>query len=317
MELHKRSQLIKHKALELGFDSCGISKAEFLEEEATALESWLAKGMHGKMTYMENHFDKRLDPTKLVEEAKSVVSVTFNYFTTKKQLHEDAPKVSMYALGDDYHFVVKRKLKSLLQFIEKEIGEVHGRCFVDSAPVLDKAWAKKSGLGWVGKHTNLLAKNRGSYFFIAEIILDLELSYDVPVKDYCGNCTKCIDACPTQAIFKPYQLDGSKCLSYFTIELKDEVIPNEVQGKFENWIFGCDICQQVCPINSRAKEHSAPELEPTPKLLSMTKREWEEVSEEVFQNLFKKTALKRTGYIGLKRNLNFLKKSESQNSGHK
>jgi epoxyqueuosine reductase len=285
---------------------CGISKADFLKEEANKLEKWLKAGNHGKMTYMENHFDKRLDPRLLVDDAKSVISLLFNYYTPDEQQDPEAPKISKYAYGEDYHFIVKDKLKSFMKEIQQEIGEVNGRVFVDSAPVLDKAWAKKSGLGWMGKNTNIIHPKEGSFFFIAEIILDLELEYDGPIKDYCGTCTKCIDACPTGAI-KPYEVDGSKCISYLTIELKNEIIPKEFSGKMENWMFGCDICQDVCPWNRFAKKHNEPKLNPHDNLLKMSKVDWEDLTEEVFRELFKKSAVKRTKFKGLKRNISFLK----------
>jgi epoxyqueuosine reductase len=296
---------IKAEAQRLGFLSCGISKAGFLEEEAPRLESWLNQNMHGEMAYMENHFDKRLDPTKLVPESKSVISLLLNYFPGEIQ-NEDSYKISKYAYGTDYHFVIKDKLKALLHFIETEIGAVHGRAFVDSAPVLDKVWAAKSGLGWMGKHTNLLTKKFGSFYFIAELILDLDLKYDTPVTDHCGSCTACIDACPTQAIVEPYVVDGSKCISYFTIELKNE-IPSGLSGQFDDWMFGCDICQDVCPWNQFSKPHQQPLFDPNPELLSMSKKEWADITEEVFQQLFRKSAVKRTKFSGLKRNINFLK----------
>jgi epoxyqueuosine reductase len=296
---------IKAETQRLGFLSCGISKAGFLEEEAPRLESWLNQNMHGEMAYMENHFDKRLDPTKLVPESKSVISLLLNYFPGEIQ-NEDSYKISKYAYGTDYHFVIKDKLKALLHFIETEIGAVHGRAFVDSAPVLDKAWAAKSGLGWMGKHTNLLTKKFGSFYFIAELILDLDLKYDTPVTDHCGSCTACIDACPTQAIVEPYVVDGSKCISYFTIELKNE-IPSGLSGQFDDWMFGCDICQDVCPWNQFSKPHQQPLFDPNPELLSMSKKEWADITEEVFQQLFRKSAVKRTKFSGLKRNINFLK----------
>ncbi|MGB7842624.1 MAG: tRNA epoxyqueuosine(34) reductase QueG [Salinimicrobium sp.] len=299
------TQLIKTEAKRLGFLSCGISKAGFLEEEAPRLENYLKNNMHGEMRYMENHFDKRLDPTKLVEGSKSVISLLFNYFPEERQ-REDSYKISKYAYGTDYHFVVKDKLKSLLQFVQEEIGPVEGRAFVDSAPVLDKAWAAKSGLGWIGKNTNLLSKKTGSFFFIAELIVDLELDYDTPVTDHCGSCTACIDACPTQAIVEPYKVDGSKCISYFTIELKDQ-LPREMKGKFDDWMFGCDVCQDVCPWNRFSKPHNEPLFRPHPDLLSMSKKGWEEITEETFRKVFKKSAVKRTKYSGLTRNINFLK----------
>jgi len=301
------SKIIKDEAKRLGFINCGISKAEFLEDEAPRLEKWLNEGMHGQMTYMERNFDKRLDPTKLVDGAKSVVSFLLNYYTDSKQQDTEAPKISKYAYGEDYHFVIKDKLKSLYHFILENIGEVQGRAFVDSAPVLDKAWAKKSGLGWIGKNANLLNKKTGSFFFIAEMIIDLELEYDIqPALDHCGTCTRCIDACPTDAIVQPYVVDGSKCISYYTIELKD-AIPTSVKGKFENWMFGCDICQEVCPWNSKSSNHSEEAFVPNPDLLSMTKRDWYEITEDAFQKVFKKSAVKRTKYEGLNRNLRFLK----------
>ncbi|KAB8151999.1 tRNA epoxyqueuosine(34) reductase QueG [Kordia sp. TARA_039_SRF] len=302
----KHTQLIKAEAKRLGFLSCGISKAEFLEEEAPRLEAWLNQNMHGEMHYMENHFDKRLDPTKLVEGSKSVVSLLLNYYPSETQKDSEAPKISKYAYGMDYHFVIKDKLKQLLHFIQEEIGDVHGRAFVDSAPVLDKAWAAKSGLGWIGKHSNLLTQKVGSFYFIAELIIDLELEYDTPVTDHCGSCTACIDACPTNAIVEPYVVDGSKCISYFTIELKNE-IPTHVQGQFDNWMFGCDVCQDVCPWNRFSKPHNEPLFNPHPELLSMTKKEWEEITQEVFSEIFKKSAVKRTKYAGLVRNIKFLK----------
>ncbi|MBJ7882208.1 tRNA epoxyqueuosine(34) reductase QueG [Gelidibacter salicanalis] len=299
------SQLIKSEAKRLGFLSCGISKAQFLEEEAPRLERYLNNNMHGEMRYMENHFDKRLDPTKLVEDSKSVISLLLNYYPEEQQI-DHTYKLSKYAYGTDYHFVIKDKLKSLLNYIQEEIGEVHGRAFTDSAPVLDKAWAAKSGLGWVGKHTLLLTQQAGSFHFVAELILDLELEYDLPTTDHCGTCTKCIDACPTQAITDPYVVDGSKCISYFTIELKEN-IPTEFKGQFDDWMFGCDICQDVCPWNRFSRAHSEPLFNPHPELLSMTKKDWEEITEDVFRDLFKKSPVKRTKFEGLQRNILFLK----------
>ncbi|WP_026461636.1 tRNA epoxyqueuosine(34) reductase QueG [Adhaeribacter aquaticus] len=298
------TNLIKQKAIELGFMYCGISKADFLEEDAPRLENWLKKQMQGEMHYMENHFDKRLDPRLLVEGAKSVVSLLLNYYPPEKQ-NEESYQISKYAYGQDYHFVIKDKLKTLLQFIQEEIGEVGGRAFVDSAPVLDKAWARKSGLGWVGKNSNLITPQVGSFYFIAELIIDLELEYDSPIKDYCGTCTKCLDACPTGAITEPYVVDGSKCISYFTIELKDH-IPAEVSGKFGNWMFGCDICQDVCPWNRFAKPHQEPAFQINPTLKNLKKEDWREITEDVFRELFRKSAIKRTGFNGLLRNIKFL-----------
>lgn len=305
MSTSNHTQLIKSEAKRLGFMSCGISKAEFLEEEAPRLEKWLKEGKQGEMQYLENHFDKRLDPTLLVPGAKSVVSVLLNYFPSETQ-RNDSYKISKYAYGRDYHFVIKDKLKSLLHFIHDEIGEVHGRAFVDSAPVLDKTWAARSGLGWMGKHTNLLTKQVGSFYFIAELIIDLELDYDTPVTDHCGSCAACIDACPTQAIVEPYVVDGSKCISYLTIELKNE-IPSEFSGEMDDWMFGCDVCQDVCPWNRFSKAHSEPLFNPKPELLKYSKKEWEEITKETFNEIFRKSAVKRTKYEGLKRNIQFLK----------
>lgn len=285
---------------------CGFSRAKFLEEEAPRLEEWLNKNHHGKMSYMENHFDKRLDPRLLVDGSKSVISLALNYFPNETQIDKDAPKISKYAYGKDYHHVIKDKLKELLAFIREEIGEVDGRAFVDSAPVLDKAWAKKSGLGWIGKNSNLINKKSGSFFFLAELIIDLELEYDGPIKDYCGTCTACIDECPTEAIIEPYKVDGSKCISYLTIELKDEILPKEFKGKMENWAFGCDICQDVCPWNRFSKPHNEPLFNPHPDLIHLTKNDWQDLTKEVFQELFRKSAVKRTKFEGLKRNIKFL-----------
>ena len=296
---------IKNEAKRLGFLSCGISKADFLEEEAPRLEKWLNLHMHGEMGYMANHFDKRLDPRKLVEGSKSVISLLLNYYPNETQ-DEESYKISKYAYGTDYHFVIKEKLKALLHFIHEEIGDVHGRAFVDSAPVLDKAWAAKSGLGWMGKHTNLLTQQVGSFYFIAELIVDLELEYDQPTTDHCGTCTACIDACPTQAIVEPYVVDGSKCISYFTIELKNE-IPTEFKGQFDHWMFGCDVCQDVCPWNRFSKPHAEPLFQAHPELLSMSKKDWDEITEDVFKKVFKKSAVKRTKFSGLQRNIQFLK----------
>jgi len=297
--------LIKTEAKRLGFLSCGISKAEFLEEEAPRLEQYLNKNYHGQMDYMAHHFDKRLDPTKLVEGSKSVISLLLNYYPNELQ-NDSTYKLSKYAYGKDYHFIIKEKLKALLYTIESEIGEVHGRAFVDSAPVLDKAWAAKSGLGWVGKHSNLLTQQVGSFYFIAELIIDLELDYDGVTTDHCGTCTKCIDACPTDAITEPYVVDGSKCISYFTIELKDQ-LPEAMKGSFNDWMFGCDICQDVCPWNRFSKSHNEPLFNPHPELLEMSKKDWEEITEDTFRKVFQKSAVKRTKFIGLKRNIEFLK----------
>ncbi len=301
----RHTVLIKSEAKRLGFLSCGISKAGFLEEEAPRLEKWLKQNRNGQMSYMENHFDKRLDPTLLVDGAKSVVSMLLNYYPSQAQ-NEDSFKISKYAYGEDYHFVIKDKLKDLLSFISEEIGEVGGRAFVDSAPVLDKAWAAKSGLGWIGKNSNLLTKSVGSFYFIAELIIDIELEYDTPVTDHCGSCTACLDACPTGAIIAPYVVDGSKCISYFTIELKDN-LPQEMKGSFDEWAFGCDICQDVCPWNKFAKPHNEPLFNASPELLSFSKKDWEEITEDTFRKVFKHSAVKRTGFKGFTRNIDFLK----------
>lgn len=293
--------------MRLGFLSCGISKVEFLEQEAPRLEKWLQENRNGKMQYMENHFDKRLNPALLVDGAKSVVSLLLNYYPNEVQ-QQGTFKISKYAYGQDYHFVIKEKLKELLHSIQENIGEVGGRVFVDSAPVLDKAWAQKSGLGWVGKNANLISKKVGSFFFIAELILDIELEYDNPTTtDHCGSCTRCIDACPTQAIIAPYVVDGSKCISYFTIELKEN-IPQEVKGKFDDWIFGCDICQDVCPWNRFSAPHSEPLLNPNDEIVSFSKNEWVEITQETFSKVFQKSAIKRTKFDGLKRNIEFVTK---------
>lgn len=306
--IEKNTLLLRQEAHRLGFSFVGISKAERLDTEAKQLETWLNIGAHGKMSYMENHFEKRVDPTKLVPGAKSVVSLMYNYFTDKEQEAEDAPKISKYAYGKDYHFIIKHKLKSLLQFLQQQIGEVDGRCFVDSAPVLERDWAKRSGIGWTGKNTLLIHPKAGSYFFLAELIIDLKLVADTPIKDYCGTCRKCIDACPTEAISpKGEFVDGSKCISYLTIELKEN-LPPEFQDKMDNWMFGCDICQEVCPWNRFSQPHQEPEFEPHPDLLHLKKEDWEEITEDVFKEIFRKSAVKRTKYLGLKRNIDFLNK---------
>jgi len=301
------ARLIKDEAARVGFQHCGIAKAEQLDDEARQLEDWLNQGMNGKMSYMANYFDKRTDPRKLVDGAESVISLAYNYYTDREQNDPEAPQISKYAYGEDYHHVLKNKLKTLFQSIRDNIGQVEGRVFVDSAPVLDRAWAQKSGVGWVGKNANILNRQNGSYFFLAEIILDLPLAYDPPINDYCGSCTKCIDACPTDAIYEPYKVDGSKCISYLTIELKD-AIPDEFEGQMGSWMFGCDICQQVCPWNRFAKEHNEPAFAPHDQLLDMTKDDWQELTEETFRRVFKKSAVKRTKYRGLKRNINYLYK---------
>jgi len=303
------TQLIKQKAAALGFEYCGISKAEFLEEEAPRLENWLKQGKHGTMTWMENHFDKRLDPRLLVDGAKSVVSLLLNYYP-EKEISSSDYKISKYAYGKDYHTVIKDKLKALMDDLKKEIGDVNGRVFVDSAPVMDKVWAKKSGLGWVGKNTNLINKESGSFFFIAELILDIELEYDGPIQDYCGTCTRCIDACPTDALHTPFVIDGSKCISYLTIEFK-EAIPESFKGKMDNWVFGCDVCQDVCPWNRFSKKHEHLEFEPKKELVTMSTNDWEEMKEEAFHLLFKDSAIKRSKFKGLTRNITFVKSTFS------
>ncbi|MGV3704584.1 MAG: tRNA epoxyqueuosine(34) reductase QueG [Arcticibacter sp.] len=303
----KYSRLIKDEAYKLGFMFCGISKAGFLEAEAPRLEKWLNSGYQGKMSYMENHFEKRLDPTKLVEGSRSVISLALNYYTDEEQSDPSAPRISKYAYGTDYHDIIKAKLKQLLQVIQEQIGDVSGRAFVDSAPVLDRAWAVQAGFGWIGKNSNLINKKSGSFFFLAELIVDLDLEYDLPsARDYCGTCTRCLDACPTDAIVAPQVVDGSRCISYLTIELKDE-LPREFRGKTDNWMFGCDICQDVCPWNRFSSPHQEPSLDPHPDLLDMTRKEWEEITEDVFKKVFKGSPVKRTKFGGLKRNIDFLK----------
>ncbi len=300
----KISQLIKEKAKTLGFMSCGFSKVEFLEKEAVYLENWLKKDYNGKMSYMANHFDKRLNPALLVDGAKTVISVLLNYYPKEDLFKDKGLKISKYAYGTDYHFILKHKLKDLLKFIIDEVGNVNARVFTDSAPIMDKAWAEKSGLGWQGKNGMLISKQKGSYFFVGEIILDVELEYDNPTANHCGSCTKCIDACPTDAITKANVIDGSKCISYLTIELKDEVIPNEFKDKMQGWIYGCDICQDVCPWNRFSTPHNTPEFNPHPNL---SQTEWTELTEEIFREIFKKSAVKRTKFKGLTRNIKFLK----------
>ena len=301
----KYSNFIKTESKKLGFLSCGISKAGFLEEEAPRLEHWLNQNQHGEMKYMENHFDKRLNPTLLVDDAKSVISLLLNYYPSEAQ-NSESYKISKYAYGQDYHFIIKEKLKEFLHTIQTEIGEVSGRAFVDSAPVLDKAWAAKSGLGWIGKNSNLLTQQIGSFYFIAELVIDLDLEYDHTTTVHCGTCTACIDACPTEAIVAPYVVDGSKCISYFTIELKEN-IPIEMKNKMDDWMFGCDVCQDVCPWNRFSKSHNEPLFNPNPELLSFTKKDWEEITEDTFKKVFKNSAVKRTKLEGLTRNINFLK----------
>lgn len=301
----KYTSFIKAEATRLGFLSCGVSKAGFLEEEAPRLERWLINNHQGEMGYLENHFDKRLNPTLLVDGAKSVVSLLLNYYPPELQ-NGESYKISKYAYGKDYHSVINKKLKKLLRSIKAEIGEVNGCAFMDIAPVMDKVWAAKSGLGWMGKHSNLITQKVGSFYFIAELILDLELDYDNPTTDHCGSCTACIDACPTEAIVAPYVVDGSKCISYYTIELQNN-IPIEAKGKLDDWMFGCDVCQDVCPWNKFSKAHNEPLFSPYPELLSFSKKDWEEISEETFAKVFTNSPLKRAKLEGLKKNIAFLK----------
>ena len=298
--------MIKTEALRIGFLSCGIAKADFLEDEASNLDNWLKNNYHGEMKYMENYFDKRLDPRLLVDDAKSVISLSYNYFPTELQ-RNDSYKIAKYAYGQDYHHVIKSKLKELSIFIQDNIGDVQGRAFVDSAPIMERSWAAKSGIGWKGKNSLVIQKQQGSFFFLSELVVDLDLEYDNPMTDHCGTCTKCIDACPTSAILPNNTVDGSKCISYFTIELKDN-IPNEFKDQFDNWAFGCDICQDVCPWNRFSKPHNEPLFTPKSELLSMNKKDWEEITEDVFSKVFKKSAVKRTKFSGLQRNISFLKK---------
>jgi epoxyqueuosine reductase len=305
MKSNNYKQLLKTKATELGFFYCGFSKADFLEEEAPRLEKWLNLNYQGKMSYMANYFDKRLDPRLLVDDAKTVVSLLLNYYPEEIQ-NAESPKISKYAYGEDYHTIIKDKLKELIQYLKENIGEINGRAFVDSAPVMDKVWANKSGLGWIGKNSNLIHPKEGSFFFIAELILDIEIEPDGPMKDYCGTCTRCIDACPTGAIVQPYVVDGSKCISYLTIELKDELLPNEFKGKMDNWMFGCDICQDVCPWNRFSKITQEQRFKPNPLLLELKSNDWKELNEEAFNQLFKHSAVKRTKFTGLQRNIKFL-----------
>lgn len=300
------TQQVKQLAFEHGFDYCGIAKAAPLDEDARRLESWLQQGFHGKMQYMENYFDLRVDPAKLVPGAKSVITLLKNYFPAAQNTTE--LKIAKYAYGNDYHEVIKSRLRQMMQQLQEKVGAISGRGFVDSAPVLERAWAQKSGLGWIGKNGNLLTKQSGSFFFIATLITDLELEYDDPfAKDFCGSCTKCIDACPTEAIQPNKVINGSKCISYFTIELKDEIIPEEMKGKFQNWMFGCDVCQDVCPWNRFSKPNTEAEFSPLPEILNFSTKEWEELSEEVFRKLFKHSPLSRSKHKGIQRNIKFLK----------
>lgn len=302
----RHTSFVKKTAFSLGFDYCGIAKAERLDEDAKRLESWLSKGFNSTMNYMENHFNLRIDPSKLVPGAKSVITLLLNYFPSEQQKPQ-SPQISKYAYGKDYHEVIRGKLNLLLQTLQENIGAIHGRGFTDSAPVLERSWAVKSGLGWVGKNGNLITKNNGSFFFIATLITDLELETDDPfAKDFCGSCTKCIDNCPTEAILPDKVIDGSKCISYFTIELKDMLIPENMKGKFDNNLFGCDVCQEVCPWNRFAKPTTEIEFKPLPEILNFSKNDWEELTEESFKIIFKNSPLKRSKFTGIKRNLKFL-----------
>jgi epoxyqueuosine reductase len=302
----RNTTLIREEAARLGFSFTGFARAERLEEAARRLETWLNQRAHGQMSYMEKYFDLRTDPALLVPGAKTVICLAFNYATEQKPENPEAPHISRYAYGADYHHVVKDRLKALLQYMQDEIGEINGRCFVDSAPVMEREWAHRAGLGWNGRNTLTIHPRQGSYFFLAEIICDLPLLYDDPMRDYCGTCRRCIDACPTQAIApEGYFLDASKCISYLTIELKD-AIPEEFKGRMDGWIFGCDVCQEVCPWNRFSKPHQEPAFEPHPALLQMSKTDWMELTEETFGQIFKKSAVKRTKYSGLKRNIDFL-----------
>lgn len=291
----------------MGFDHCGIAKAEQLTEDAYRLEQWLKQGMHGSMQYMENYFDKRIDPRLLVEGAQSVITLLLNYYPSASQA-EDAPKVAKYAYGQDYHEVIRSRLNEFLSSLREAFGDIQGRGFVDSAPVLERSWAQRSGLGWIGKNGNLIHKQAGSFFFIATLIVDIPLVYDPPAGDYCGSCTRCLDACPTGALVSPTVVDGSRCISYYTIELKEMLIPDSMEGKFDNWMFGCDVCQDVCPWNRFSRPNSVKEFTPVPEILNFSTSQWEEMTEEEFRRIFAKSPLKRSKYAGIRRNLKFLKK---------
>ena len=304
--LQQHTSFIKRSAASLGFDYCGIAKAVRLDDDARRLEQWLNKGMNGSMQYMENHFDLRIDPGKLVPGAKSVITLLKNYYPSEQQ-KQGVPKISKYAFGKDYHDVIRKNLNSLIELMKEEVGEILGRGFVDSAPVLERTWAQRSGLGWVGKNGNLINKQSGSFYFIATLITDLELEYDDAfVKDYCGTCTRCIDACPTDAILPDKVVDGSKCISYFTIELKEMMIPGEMKGKFDNWMFGCDTCQDVCPWNRFSKEHHEAGFVPIPEIINLSNKEWEEMTEENFKKIFSDSSLSRAKFKGIQRNLKFI-----------
>ena len=310
ISLEKNTNTVKKIATQLGFEYCGIAKAVKLDDDAKRLEKWLSKGMHGNMQYMENHFDLRIDPQKLFPGAKSVITLLKNYYPSQKQ-NTEVPFIAKYAWGQDYHIIIRKQLHGFLEEIRTSIGDVNGRGFVDSAPILERSWALKSGLGWIGKNGNIINKNSGSFFFIATLVIDLDLNYDDPfAKDYCGSCTKCIDHCPTDAILENKVVDGSKCISYYTIELKDALIPDSMKHKFNNWMFGCDICQDVCPWNRFSKPHLEKDFTPIPSILSMTKNDWFDLSEEAFIELFKTSPLKRSKFAGIRRNLQFISQPE-------
>ncbi len=303
----KNTHIIRSIASELGFQYCGIARAQKLDEDARRLERWLQQGLHGKMQYMENYFDLRTDPTLLVPGARSVITLMMNYYPASMQ-HRDAPKIAKYAYGKDYHEVIRARLKELLHRVREQVGDIQGRGFVDSAPVLERAWAVRSGLGWIGRNGNMINRQSGSFFFIATLIVDLELVYDDPIaKDFCGTCNRCVEECPTEAILPDKVIDGSKCISYFTIELKDEMLPPEMSGKFNDWMFGCDACQDVCPWNRFSTSHQEPEFEPLPEILNLSTDAWEEISEDVFRKLFKYSPLKRSKFSGIQRNIKFIK----------
>lgn len=308
----QNTAFIKQTATQLGFNYCGIAKAQLLTEDAKRLEKWLSNGFHGSMQYMENHFDLRIDPSRLVPGAKSVVTLLLNYYPQQKQAPQ-SPKIAKYAYGQDYHEIIRAKLQQLMRMINTQAGAVNGRGFVDSAPVLERSWALRSGLGWIGKNGNLINKTSGSFFFIATLITDLELEYDDPyAKDYCGSCTRCIDSCPTDAILPGKQIDGSKCISYFTIELKEQLIPSGMKDKFEDWMFGCDVCQDVCPWNRFSKPHNEEGFTPLQEILNFSLSDWNELTEESFKNIFRHSPLKRAKYAGIKRNLAFIQKKRPE-----
>lgn len=303
---HSVTETVKNTARRLGFGYCGIARAEYLEDDARRLEQWLHNSMHGSMNYMERYFDLRVDPTKLVPGARSVITLLLNYFPAQQQ-NKEAPKISKYAYGNDYHEVIREKLNEFLASLKETVGDIHGRGFVDSAPVLERTWAQKSGLGWVGKNGNLITKKNGSFFFIATLITDLELETDDPfTRDFCGTCNRCVEACPTSAILPGKTVDGSRCISYFTIELKEALIPSDMQGKFQNWAFGCDICQDVCPWNRFSQPHQEAAFTPVPEILNFTTGDWEQLTEDAYKKIFKHSAIKRTKYNGLMRNIKFV-----------